>query len=109
MFLITRLAQFFAKHLSSNLQHFIRFLDVSSATALPMNDSFRHVFTAQIFDHRIVQFAYFTQASLPPPHSLFIVRKVSWGTPLRSWLRNCATSRKVAGSIPMTSLEFSST
>jgi hypothetical protein len=27
-------------------------------------------------------------------------KRLIWGTPWRSWLRHCATSRKVAGSIP---------
>ena len=30
----------------------------------------------------------------------------SWGTRWRSWMRHCATSRKIAGSIPMVSLEL---
>jgi hypothetical protein len=31
---------------------------------------------------------------------------VTWGTRWRSWLRHCATSRKVAGSIPNGVIEF---
>ena len=32
--------------------------------------------------------------------NLFNIYLFIWGTPWRSWLRHCATSRKVAGSIP---------
>jgi len=34
------------------------------------------------------------------------VKMVSGGTRWRSWLRHCATSRKVAGSIPDGVIEF---
>jgi len=30
----------------------------------------------------------------------FVTARFMWGTRWRSWLRHCATSRKVAGSIP---------
>ena len=37
---------------------------------------------------------------------LFTDTNTQWGTRWRSWLRHCATSRKVSGSILMVSLEF---
>jgi hypothetical protein len=35
-----------------------------------------------------------------PHFALLVMQLLWWGTRWRSWLRHCATSRKVAGSIP---------
>jgi hypothetical protein len=39
---------------------------------------------------------------IPTTYTYYLFQKVltDWGTRWRSWLRHCATSRKVAGSIP---------
>ena len=37
---------------------------------------------------------------LNPPRKKFLSTPLAWGTRWRSWLRHCATSRKVASSIP---------
>jgi len=45
---------------------------------------------------------------IPTTYTYYLVQKVltDWGTRWRSWLRHCAISRKVAGSIPGGAIGF---
>jgi hypothetical protein len=86
---------------------FIRFTTIRPLLGRFVRTCFAHeglvppcVYCTDIWPQESVQFAYFAQVSTPPPpQCLFIVHKVNWGTPLRTWLRHCATSLKVLGSI----------